>query len=306
MRKTKICLLIILVLLLLECYGCNNSKHNIIYAADHRLQWWLDDINWNQERYEIDGEPIKIAVIDTGVDLNHPDLLGKVINEFRVSSLPKENDCNDFEHGTSVAGIIAAYPLSEKGVIGVAPDSKLISIDISDTDGIASQNDLIEAINIAIDSHVRIINISLGVENDTPALHEVIKKAYEKGIVIIASAGNDIKDITLYPAKYDEVISVGSLKKNGDRLFDHHDKYTKVYLPGENIVTTFSSHDDESKKYSSFKGTSVSAPILTGAVSLILQQNPALTNKQIYEFFQSQYTDKFDVKNILAALNAVQ
>lgn len=281
-----VCVLILSVLI----SSCNYTQTAII--PPHRLQWWLEDINWDSNRTNYTGNGIRIAVIDSGVDFNHPDLKHCIEKEIKVSSLSNRSSNNDVLHGTAVAGIIAGYPSSEKGVLGVAPNSHIISIDVTDDeDGKVSINSLIEGINLAKNENVDIISISVGIQNDYQSLHDAIKDAYNENIIIVASAGNFTDDKVLYPSSYEEVICVGSKSKEGNVLFPkNYDENNIVYLPGENIVTALPNGE-----YGATFGTSVSVPILTGTIALMLEANPKLNSKDIYCYFSEYGLNDFDV-----------
>lgn len=284
-RKNLVLMSIILLMLITFFSYCYKHSSD---TPEHRLQWWLKSLNWNDERTR-NGKGIKIAVIDTGIDSSHPDLKGSIVTEYRVSQLASINKANDFEHGTMVAGIISAFPSLKNGVLGVAPESEIISIDVSDSDGMASIETLTEAIEFALSQDVDIINISMGLEGYSSELHKVIKKVYEEGIVIVAAAGNDIYGKVLYPAKFNEVICVGATSKKGDFLYDYDDELVAVFLPGENIVTTFSSYEyDIDKKYTSSTGSSVSAPILSGIIALVLESKDSISNDEIKDYFSTK------------------
>lgn len=117
-------------------------------------------------------------------------------------------------HATAVAGVIAAYPHDNKGVLGINSNAEMISVDVMDDSEQSDVVCLIDAINVCIREDVDIINISLGINYDDDQLHSIIKKAYNKGIVIVAAIGNEYDEDILYPAVYDEVISVGSADKD--------------------------------------------------------------------------------------------
>lgn len=295
-EKNKIVLMLFTIILMLNCMSCRPQSTN---AVQHRLQWWLEALNWDRQRTEVTGKGVKIAVIDTGIDSSHPDLQNRIIKEYRVSDLPVTTQ-NDFEHGTNVAGIIASFPHNDKGVLGVAPKANIISIDISDDAGKASVEALIEAVNYAIDQKVDIINISVGVKKNSNDLHDIIKKAYNQNIAIVAAAGNDVDDNILYPAAYGEVICVGALSKNGDILYNYtNDNIDIIYAPGENIVTTYSS-DKSDEMYMSATGTSVAAPIISGILALLKQQNSKWNLKEIYDYLYQIQT--IDIHKIITDL----
>ncbi|MBQ2775252.1 MAG: S8 family serine peptidase [Clostridia bacterium] len=283
--KRVFSLMCVCVVLLMCVTSCATKT---VQTPEHRLQWWLADIKWDGERLSYTGKNVDIAILDTGIDATHPDLAGRVVSETKVSGLGIKED-ETKEHGTGIAGVIVATPHDEKGALGVAPDANIISIDVTDdSSGKVVIKNLIDGIDLAVSKEVDIINISVGVKEGTEELHEAIKKAYDNGIIIIASAGNYMEDEILYPAAYDEVIAVGSLSKKHEYISPTGTKAAQkvVYLPGENIVSTSSFGE-----YKGFSGTSFSSGILTGmvAVSLEANQDSERTQKKVYSKMEELY-----------------
>ena len=133
---------------------------------------------------------------------------------------------------------------------------------------------------------VDIINISCGSAKSNKNLKAIIQQAFEKDIVIVASAGNFMKDDILYPASYNGVLAVGSISKTGEIISPLGNiEKNIIYLPGEHIVTTA-----PDSSYTSMFGTSPATAILTGIIAIILEANPELSNEQIYEYFNNNST----------------
>ncbi len=281
---------VVLVLLMGGIVSIGNL-HEPKEEIKHRLQWWLSAIKWDENRCDATGNGITIAVLDAGVDEMHPDINACIEREYRVSGLTGLNDMNVF-HGTAVAGIIAGIPSTDKGILGVAPNAKIISVDVTDhPSGVIEVDNLIEGLEYAVEQKVDIINISAGVKHSSEKLEEAVKQAYDAGVVIIAASGNFMKDNLLYPAKYRQVIAVGSRAKNEEILSPKGNvQKTVVYLPGENIVTAGKNHG-----YCGISGTSASAPILSGIVALIKEKNKELTNDKIISYFNESTNNITDV-----------
>lgn len=166
-KKTK--LFIVILVLILVVIGCTTilvlnqcGKEDKIY--NHRLEWWLNYIDWDTDRLKYNGKGIKVAVLDTGIDATHPDINHSIKKEFTINNNKSKNSDN-LAHGTSVVGIISGFPNNDKGILGVATGSEITSIDITDNDVVEIDN-LIKGIKIAIDNKVDIINISVGVKVD--------------------------------------------------------------------------------------------------------------------------------------------
>lgn len=294
--KNIICLLMCITIVI-PASACTNSSAVTSATPKHRLEWWLSDIGWDEERVSIPKTAIKIAIIDSGIDANHPDIKNSIKENIRISELVECSN-NNTDHGTAVAGIICAHPQNEKGLLGIVDNAQIYSIDVTDnSNGSVETSSLINGINIAVEKNVDIINISIGVLNDNQQLHNAIKRAYEAGIVIVSSAGNFMDKSLLYPSAYKEVICVGSKSKDGEIISpkspESFDEKSIIYLPGEYITSTSSKNT-----YSSSDGTSLSAPILTGIIALMIQNNPEISQNEIYNYF-SKTTKNIKVKNCI-------
>lgn len=281
---------LLLIAVVISNSGCVNNEQNRF----HRLQWWLEAINWDiqQRTNDLSGKGVLIAVIDTAIDSLHPDLEGKIVEQHIVEGMTEEQR---FEHGTAVVGVICASPSNKDGVLGVAVDAKILSIIISGNTE-AQVESLIKGIEYAITKSVDIINISAGINENNSKLQSAIDDAYNAGIVIVAASGNDLYGTKLYPANYENVISVDSVDPNGKKLYGENGG--SIFLPGGNIVTTYSSKD-EPKKYVSYSGTSMSAPMLSGIVALILEQNSNISNKDIVGYFRDYQNIEFNTVKVL-------
>ncbi len=267
----------VVVCLVINIVGCARNEKKVEKA--HRRQSWLKTINWDTERLNYSGSNIKIAIIDSGVDKHTPELSGKI--EFETTVI-KANMQSDVKHGTAVASIISAQDYSDNQVRGIACGAKLISVDVTNqSDGIVDVKDLIKGISVAIDCDVDIINISIGCLTSDANLEKVIKKALDKNIIIIASAGNYTKNNILYPSKYEGVVAVGSLSKKGTIMYPVGENEKKIiYLPGEKIVSAIGD-----SKYAGCEGTSFSTAICTGLVALLLEKKN--DKKAVKEYIES-------------------
>lgn len=258
---------------------------------------------WNQG---ITGKDIVVAVLDGGVDETHPEFTGKIVPGFDfIGGIPNQQD---FQHGTHVAGIIAAKN-DGINITGVAPDAEIMPIRVLDrtVDGNLSADEInlryANAIRFAVDNGADIINMSLklpspdGNENDglTPNLEveNALRYAKDNGVVVVMAAGNnDGKDQSqpFYPARYAEDglgIAVGAVDDNNTVLdlnsvppqfagFNPGINY--VSAPGYEIASTY-----PNGRINSQTGTSQAAPFVAGVAALMLEANPNLTPDQVYD-----------------------
>jgi subtilisin family serine protease len=213
-------------------------------------------------------DTIKVAVIDTGIYLTHPDLAANIKGQYNaINSRKSANDDNG--HGTHVAGIIAALN-NTIGVVGVAPDADLYAIKVLDARGSGTLANLIKGINYAISIDVDVINMSLGFGSATEAqllpLHAVIIDAVEANITVVAAAGNDPAIQTSLPGRYPEVLSVAAIDKNYTLAYFNSTGKIDFTAPGVSIYSTYK------KSYATLSGTSMASPHVAGAVALILDR----------------------------------
>jgi len=232
------------------------------------------------------GGVIEVAVLDTGIDYDHPDLKDNIA--WGVSTLHgrvsyKPNDYKDVNgHGTHVAGIIAALN-NNIGVVGVAPGVEIYAIKVLGNDGSGWISDIVLGIDQALlgpdgvldsngngkivgdpaDDAAEVISMSFGGSSDVQTLHDVIIKAYNYGVVLVAASGNDGSSSPLYPAAYPEVIAVGAIDKNNN-VPDWSNRGIEVSAPGVDILSTYP--DDT---YETLSGTSMACPHVSGVVALI-------------------------------------
>ncbi|MDL4839651.1 S8 family peptidase [Aquibacillus rhizosphaerae] len=224
---------------------------------------------WGQTK----GEGITIAILDTGCDMEHPDLQGRILSGKNFTNDDNGNPAlfEDYNgHGTHVAGTISATQ-NEKGVVGVAPEASLIILKVLGKDGSGQYDWIINAINYAIEQKVDVISMSLGGPTDIPELHEVIQKAVvDHNIPVVCAAGNEgdgdhSTDEFAYPGSYNEVISVGAVdleRRSSD--FSNTNNQLDLVAPGEKITSTYLDGT-----YATLSGTSMAAPHVSGALALI-------------------------------------
>jgi len=232
------------------------------------LPWGVDRIDAEKVWQTTTGDPIKVAIIDTGVDVKHPDLIDNLKGGVStVSYTTSYNDDNG--HGTHVAGIVGAID-NEIGVIGVAPKIDLYAVKVLDRRGSGYISDVIEGIEWVINQKKSqggdwIINMSLGTSSDVKSFYDEIKKAYDAGITMVAAAGNTGGEVT-YPAAYPEVIAVSAIDQN-NQIASWSSRGPEVDLaaPGVNIYSTY-----KGSTYKTLSGTSMAAPHVTGAAALVI------------------------------------
>lgn len=217
-----------------------------VYALSQSVPWGVDRI-YEEENYPFatwsstSGAGIRIAVLDTGIQADHEDLLlaGGVNTVDRTDWGVDGNG-----HGTHVAGIIAAQ-VNTIGVVGVAPAADLYAAKVLKSDGRGYTSDIIEAIEWAVANDMNIISMSLGTTTDSISLKNACDNAYDAGLLIVAAAGNSGKSSGLgnnmeYPAKYASVIAIGASNEEDDRAdFSSTGTQLELMAPGASILSTY-------------------------------------------------------------------
>ncbi|GIO88096.1 aerolysin [Paenibacillus faecis] len=222
------------------------------------------------------GNQIRIGVIDTGADFSHPDLrnsLARGVNILNQMSPPYD----DNGHGTHIAGTIAASGGS-RGMMGVAPRSLIYPVKAFDHNGSAYVSDIILGIDWCVQNRMHIINMSFGMKNKSLSLQNTIRRAYQAGIVVVASSGNDKKNRSVdYPARYPHTISVGATGRDGRVApFSNHGPRIDIYAPGEKIKSCWLGGG-----YREMNGTSMATSHVSGSIALLLALRPGLTPGEI-------------------------
>jgi subtilisin len=232
------------------------------------LTWGVNRVHAPAAWDVTEGAGVKVAVIDTGIDLNHPDLMGKVDGGY--SAIKHSESPNDYQddngHGTHVSGTIAALR-DGKGVVGVAPKARLYAVKVLDADGSGNLSDVIDGIIWAAKNGMQVANMSLGAPVDSPAMHRAVQYATGMGTIIVAAAGNSGGDVG-FPGAYPEVITVAASDSN-DKLasFSSRGPAVDFIAPGVDVVS-----DKLGGGFVSYSGTSMATPHVTGLAALSVSQ----------------------------------
>jgi len=249
---------------------------NKLAARDKGIPWGVQQVKAPQVWSVTTGHRIKIGVIDTGADFGHPDLkhsLARGINLLNRTSLPYD----DNGHGTHIAGTIAAAN-QPRGMIGVAPRATIYPVKAFDHNGSAFVSDIILGIEWCVRNRMNIINMSFGMKTRSKALLNAVNNAYNAGIIIIASSGNDGKRKSIdYPARYQQTVAVGATNKlRRIAPFSNRGAFIDIYAPGDKIHSAWLKG-----KYNEMSGTSMATSHVSGAVALLLAHKPGLSPAEI-------------------------
>ena len=308
MTKTPLCVLAVTVCGVGAIAAANARTLFPNTAPMAAQQWYLDqDRAWNYWATMPTLAPVKVAVIDSGIDYGHPEFAGKIVagRSFVGGSWRKDTD----GHGTFVAGLIAG---GCKQICGIAFNARLLIAKVVQPNGVDIAAE-VKAIDWAADSGARVINLSLGGTRDpqdskfdtySPAERKAVEYAYSKGALVVAASGNGPESPATpwhyadYPAALPHVIGVGALRQNGSVPdFSNRDQvYVDVAAPGDQIFSTtprslidHTLAECAGVAYSScgpvdFRnamGTSFAAPQVSAAAALLLGVDPTLKPDQL-------------------------
>lgn len=230
-------------------------------------QWGNHKIQLPQAWDYARGDNVTIAVIDTGVHANHPDLAGKVINGYDfVDRDWVSQDGNG--HGTHVAGIAAAVTNNGRGIAGAAPNAKILAVRVLNNSGSGTLNNIADGIRYAADYGAKVINLSLGGPSGSTTLKQAVDYAWSKGAVVVAAAGNENTSAPSYPAYYSNAIAVAATTSSDTRSsFSNYGSWVDVAAPGSSILSTY-----PTSSYVYLNGTSMASPYVAGVAALLASQ----------------------------------
>ena len=247
------------------------------------LPWGIDRIDADVAWKVYTGNAVKVAIIDTGVDTDHPDLQANIKGGINTIN-PRKTYQDDNGHGTHVAGIIGAVN-NNIGVVGTAPQVQIYAVKALDRNGSGYLSDIIEGLQWAINNNIQVINMSLGANTDVQSFHDAIKAVYNAGIIQVAAAGNDgpADNSVDYPAKYPETIAVSAINSSGQiASFSSRGPEVAVTAPGVDINSTWNTGF-----YKVISGTSMATPHVTGTAALVISARGPMTPEDMKAYLKS-------------------
>ncbi|MBC7541472.1 MAG: peptidase S8 [Candidatus Sericytochromatia bacterium] len=266
---------------------------------DYPQQWGMDKVKATSAWDQLTGEqnPVTVAIIDTGIDLTHPDLSAHLVEgrDF-ITAADKGRDGNG--HGTHVAGIIGAVANNAQGVAGINWGARLMPVRVMASDGSGADVDIADGIRWAADHGAHILNLSLGGYANDPTIKKAVEYAIGKGSLVIAAMGNDASPDPAYPAAIPGVMAVGATTKDDQvASFSNTGNWMSVSAPGQNIFSTMPTYDTQiphKKPYGSLSGTSMAAPLVAGLASLVWSKHPSWTAQQVRQRIEQSADDLGD------------
>ncbi len=293
-------------------YDCDELTTDSVDINDTYAygMWHLERINiepaWESVNTSTTARRVRVAVIDSGVQMNHEDLSGRIINSLSVdvtsepyALLSSLSTPYVSSHGTNVTGLLAANVNNSIGIAGVAGvtnsyndyNCRIMAIQVytlyPDGEYKVSTSNLLKAIDYAICNDAEVINLSMSTYSYNADVADAISDAYDAGVTVVASAGNDNSTTPAYPASYPHVISViASDTDNGRAYFSNYGSTCDISAPGFSIQTT-----DVGSSYVCSNGTSLSAPMVSGTVMMMRAINDDLTVDEIENIIETTATD---------------
>ncbi|WP_256686338.1 S8 family serine peptidase [Halococcus qingdaonensis] len=267
--------------------GVEYAEPNVIYEAalvpnDPRFgdQYASKTVNapdaWDTTLGDAD---VTIAVVDQGVKYDHPDLEDNIASNVGRDFVNNSGDpypevLADEHHGTHVAGIAAAGTDNATGIAGVS-NATLLSVRALNETGSGYSSDIADGIQWAADNGADIINLSLSGSGNSATLQKAVTYAHEKGVLLVAAAGNDYRGPVSYPAAYDECIAVSALDPDGSLAsYSNTGSQVELAAPGTNLLSTWTDND-----YATLSGTSMATPVVAGISALVLSQRDYSTGQ---------------------------
>ncbi|MFN8672490.1 MAG: S8 family serine peptidase [Candidatus Sericytochromatia bacterium] len=242
------------------------------------------------------GNPkVVVAIIDSGIDATHPEFQGQLVKgmDFTVKPPKEGGDYDKYGHGTHVAGVVAAKADNGIGISGVAPNCKLMPVKIFNDWGQSTEGASTQAVIWAVDNGAKVINASWGSPLPGEAFHEAVKYALEKDVVFVAAvgnSGNNDPDTKPYPGASEGVIGVSATTDiDGWASFSTYGDQVDLGAPGKAILSTYPLALGNG--YRIMEGTSMAAPLVSGAAALVRSQFPNFTQAQVKERLENTAKD---------------
>jgi thermitase len=253
-------------------------------------QWWLPKIAAPAAWSTATGSPsIIVAVLDSGADLTHPDLQANLVPGINTLCSdpdwvpPSATYCatateqDDYGHGTHVAGIVAAVGNNGVGVASVAWSAKVQPVKVLDGSGNGSDAQIIAGIDWAREHGAKVLNMSLGGPGQSDVLDAAVNRAWQSGMVVTASAGNQNSGVAFYPAASPNALGVAATNASDERWFlSNFGSFVDIAAPGDGILSIVRGGGYDYKT-----GTSMASPVVAGAAALVWTTHPGYQNAQV-------------------------
>lgn len=235
------------------------------------------------------GAGVTVAVVDTGVDANTPQLAGAVLPGQDSSTAGGTPGTDCLGHGTFVAGIVAAHPAPDTGFAGVAPDARILPVRDTTTENRGSAADMARGIRAAADAGAGVINVSASTNVDDPALRSAVDYAHHRDCLVVAAAANNAErgNPVPYPAAYPGVLAVGAVDASGAVApFSQTGGFLGLVAPGVDVISIGPGGPGQWQQ----SGTSFATPFVSGAAALVRSYRPELDADQVRQRLEATAT----------------
>jgi len=249
---------------------------DLLYTAGINQRPYLNVIRMPQAWEITTGSDAMVtAVLDTGADLDHPDLASRLVPG--VDTVDGDGvPADEHGHGTAVAGILGAATGNGEGIAGATWRGGVMPVRVLGADGTGSDSDIAAGIVAAVDRGARILNLSLGGPGDGAVLRDAVEYAVERGVLVVAAAGNESTDEPSYPAAYPGVLAVAATDWEGDTFWaTNRGDWIDLAAPGASIAVTRLAAGP-AHAYAAGDGTSFASPLVAGAAALVWAAHPGL------------------------------
>ena len=242
-------------------------------------QWHLTYLDIAKVQRITEGDGVVVALVDSGVNGNHPDLVGNVLPGISVLPEHPGNGWEDTDvHGTAMAGLIVGHGRQSTGVLGIAPRTRLLPVQVDSGTQLGGADVIAAGIDAAVQHGARVVSVSLGVPGGSVELRSAVERAQRADVVIVASVGNRPESLTMdWPARYDGVVAVAAVDRNGNHPeFSISGPQVTISAPGVDIETT-----GQGNGTGIGTGTSDATAIVAGVIALIRSKYPNLSATEV-------------------------
>jgi subtilisin family serine protease len=261
----------------------DSIETDVPVTISETVDWGITRIGADKVWEESTGNGFTVAIIDTGIQLDHPDLQGNIVSGYDFVN-DRENATDDHGHGTHVAGIVAALQ-NQAGIVGSSHSAKLMPVKVLNSTGSGYVSDVAKGIYWATDNGARIINLSLGTTVDSSTLKGAIDYASRKGVLLAAAAGNESGSPCNYPAAYNEVVCVVATD-NTNKLASFSNIGGELAAPGVSNYSTFLG-----STYRYLSGTSMASPHVAGSLAIVGEACPTCSATELRQVLRDTAID---------------
>jgi len=247
-------------------------------------QWNLNSVKVPEAWGLMVSNPVEVAVIDSGIDFNHSDLVDRTIDGIDYV-YNDNNPQDDYGHGTQISGVIAAVSDNGIGISGILSNVRIMPVKVLNNNGKGTYLNVAKGLIWAADHGAKVINLSLTGSEKSSALKKAVKYTAQKGIIIVSAAGNNGYSLPVYPASYKEVIAVGAIDESDQKAeFSNYGDYLDVVAPGVDVISTYLDN-----QYINVTGTSIAAPHISALAAALLAKG--YTSEQVKQIILKSCDD---------------